>query len=125
MYGLVIERFCVVYLIRVLFLILFSEHRVPSGKASRCLFQDLFYLIRDVLLVDYQTEHILIKPLVCHDEVAGVRPGPQLFSTIHFFGFPFALRSTAIKVMACEETAGECLDTLFLSMPKVIPISEP
>ena len=56
-------------------LILFSEHRVPSGKASRCLFQDLFYLIRDVLLVDYQTEHILIKPLVCHDEVAGVRSG--------------------------------------------------
>ena len=30
-------------------------------------------------------------------------PGPQLFSTIHFLGWPLASKSTAISVMAWEE----------------------
>ena len=124
MYGLVIERFAL-SISSVFYFNPLQRTSGPKREASRCLFQDLFYLIRDVLLVDYQTEHILIKPLVCHDEVAGVRSGPQLFSTIHFFGFPFASRSTAIKVMACEEPLANVWIRCFLSMPKVVPISEP
>ena len=66
MYGLVIEQFAL-------------------SISSVFYFNPLFYLIRDVLLVDYQTEHILIKPLVCHDEVAGVRSGaPTILN--HPFG---------------------------------------
>ena len=43
---------------------------------------------------------------------------------IHFTGFPSLFKSTAIKVMAWEEPLEKVWIRCFLSIPKVVPISD-
>ena len=48
------------------------EHRVPGRELYRSLVQHLEDICRDVFLLYYETEHILVKPLVSHNETAFV-----------------------------------------------------
>lgn len=92
MYGLVIERFAL-SISSVFYFNPLQRTSGPKREGESVFVSRSLYLIRDVLLVDYQTEHILIKPLVCHDEVAGVRSGAPTI-----LNHPFLRLSICVEV---------------------------
>ena len=47
-------------------LLLRGEHRIPGRKLHWSLVQHFEHIGRYIFLLDHQTEHILIEPLVCH-----------------------------------------------------------
>ena len=47
-----------------------SEHRIPCRELDRLLVKHLEYVCWNVLLLDYEAEHVLVEPLVSHDVVA-------------------------------------------------------
>ena len=54
-------------------LFLFCEHRIPRREKCRILLENFLDLGSDILLVDNETEHIFVKPLVGHDKMPVVR----------------------------------------------------
>ena len=51
-------------------LFLFGKHRIPGRQLDRLLTEKLHHLFGHILRLDYQTEHIFVKPAVGHDEVS-------------------------------------------------------
>lgn len=51
-------------------LLLREEHRVPGRKKNRLLIKHIHDIGRHVLLLKDETEHVVVEPLVGHDEVA-------------------------------------------------------
>ena len=61
---------CKFYLQKLQILFLHHEHRVPCRKHDRLLIKHLHDVLRHILLLDYKAEHVLIEPLICHDETS-------------------------------------------------------
>ena len=51
-------------------LFFWKKHRIPSREEGRLLVKHLQNVGRDKSLLDDETEHIVVEPLVGHDEVA-------------------------------------------------------
>ena len=51
-------------------LLLRGEHRVPCRKENRLLLEQLEDILWNILALHYKAEHILVEPLVGHNEVA-------------------------------------------------------
>ena len=63
----------IIFIVRIL--LLFHEHGIPCGEKDGFLLHEFHEFLGHVLLVYHHAEHVLVEPLVGHDEIAVVTAG--------------------------------------------------